>query len=299
MSFTPDQVTIDDSPAIQYPELHTKILQMATNAMILQRLFVVDPIVKGRTRTYVKEAGNVAVGIDRKAIGAPSPRDFTPLTSVSVTPDTYGEEVEIPIEMITDFELGIVDTQLLRLAFRTAYQIELDCYTAIKYAGDNNGTTFAATGKTIGLTGTEFTISGGLGLEDLNHAARLQEQKNFIMNYIAVNPIQKESLKNLPVPSLYRALADPLTGKVEETLGSWTILTSNLIPAGTAFAISDGQNPNNNYAPMGFMVTKQEITTDIDIQKRLRKVIPFTSYRKTPYVANGYCITEITGMTSS
>ena len=96
MSFAPDQVTMDDSPAIQYPELHQKILQMATNAMIFAKLFVPDPIIKGRTRTYVKEAGNVAIGIQRKGIAAPAILDFTPLTSVSITPDTYGEEVEIP-----------------------------------------------------------------------------------------------------------------------------------------------------------------------------------------------------------
>lgn len=298
MSFTPDQVTMDDSPAIQYPELHGQILQMATNAMILSKLFVVDPIVKGRTRTYVKEAGNVAVGIDRKAIGAPTVRDFTPLTSVSVTPETYGEEVEIPIEMVTDFELGVVDTQLRRLAYRTAYQKELDAYTVIKAAGDANGLSFAATGKTMGFTG-EITISGGLGMEDVNKACRLIEQHNFVAKYIIVNPIQKESLKNLPTPYVFRTVQDPLTGKVEEQIGAYTVLTSNLIPAGTSFVLSDGQNPNDNYAPMGFFVTKQDITTDIDIQKRLRKIIPFTSYRATPYVANGYCIIEITGMTSS
>lgn len=172
MSFTPDQVTMDDSAAIQYPELHQKILQMATNAMILAKLFVPDPIIKGRTRTYVKENGNVAVGIFRKGIAAPAAMDFTPLTSVSITPDTYGEEVEIPIEMITDYELGIVDTQMMRLAFRTMYQIELDCLTAIQAAATLNGTSFAATGNTISATGTLITVSGGCGLEDLNHANR-------------------------------------------------------------------------------------------------------------------------------
>ena len=299
MSFAPDQVTMDDSAAIQYPELHQKILQMATNAMILAKLFVPDPIIKGRTRTYVKEAGNVAIGIQRKGIAAPAVMDFTPLTSVSITPDTYGEEVEIPIEMITDFELGVVDTQMMRLAFRTMYQIELDSYTAIKAAGDANGLSFAATGKTITVTGTEITVTGGCGLEDLNHANRLIKQHNFIMKYIACNPIQEESLRNLPYPNIFREVTNPLTNEVEQKVGIWTLLVSNLIPAGTILCISDGQNPNNNYAPMGFMVTKQEITTDIDIQKRLRKVIPFTSYRKTPYVANGYCICEITGMNTS
>ena len=79
MSFGPDKVTMDDSAAIQYPELHEKILQMATNAMVFSKLFVADPIIKGRTRTYVKEAGNVAIGIQRKGIAAPSALDFTPL----------------------------------------------------------------------------------------------------------------------------------------------------------------------------------------------------------------------------
>ena len=131
---------------------------MATNAMILAKLFVVDPIIKGRTRTYVKENGNVAIGIQRKGISAPAVMDFTPLTSVSITPDTYGEEVEIPIEMITDFELGVVDTQMMRLAFRTMYQIELDSYTALSGTAIANGNSFAATGKTISVTGSEFML---------------------------------------------------------------------------------------------------------------------------------------------
>ena len=299
MSFAPDQVTMDDSPAIQYPELHQKILQMATNAMIFAKLFVPDPIIKGRTRTYVKEAGNVAIGIQRKGIAAPAVLDFTPLTSVSITPDTYGEEVEIPIEMITDFELGVVDTQMMRLAFRTMYQIELDSWTAIDGAGAANGNSFAGTGNTISVTGTTITVSGGVGLEDLNKMNRLIKQHNFIMKYIAINPIQEESLRNLPYPNLFREVTNPLTNEVEQKLGIWTLLVSNLVPAGTVYGISDGQNPNNNYAPMGFMVTKQEITTDIDIQKRLRKIIPFTSYRKTPYVANGFCVCKSTGYSTS
>ena len=120
-----------------------------------------------------------------------------------------------------------------------------------------------------------------------------------MMEFIACNPVQEESLRNLPFPNIFREVTDPLTNEVQEKVGIWTLLVSNLIPAGTIFCISSGKNPNNNYAPMGFMVTKQEITTDIDIQKRLRKIIPFTSYRKTPYVANGYCITAITGMATT
>ena len=290
---------MDDSAAIQYPELHGKILQMATNAMVLAKLFVVDPIVKGRTRTYVKEAGNVAIGIQRKGIAAPAPMDFTPVTSVAITPDTYGEEVEIPVEMITDFELGVVDTQMMRLAFRTMYQIELDCKTAIDAAGVAAGTSFALTGKTISVTGTEVTVSGGVGLEDLNKANRVIKQKNFIMKYIICNPIQEESLRNLPYPNIFREVTNPLTNEVEQKIGIWTLLVSNLIDPGVVYAVSDGQNPNNNYAPMGFMVTKQEITTDIDVQKRLRKIVPYTTYRKTPYVANGYCIVKMTGGATS
>lgn len=299
MSFTPDQVTFDTSAAIQYPEIHPYILQMATNAFILAKLFVVDPIVNGNTRTYVKEAGSVSIGIDRKAVGAPSVRDYTPLSEVAVTPNTYGEEVEIPIEMVTDIQVNVIDTQLRRLAYRTAYQIELDCLTAIQGAVSATSQNVSATGKTIGLTGTEFTISGGIGVEDLNKAAAYIESYNFIPKYVLCNPVNKESLRNIPVPSLYHEWVDPLSHEVQEKIGSWVILTSNLMPAGTAYMISDGQNPNNNYAPMGFMVTKQEIVTDIDIQKRLRKLIPFTSYRKTPYITNAYCICGISGLSTT
>jgi hypothetical protein len=179
------------------------------------------------------------------------------------------------------------------------YQIELDCLTAISAAGDANGTSFALTGKTISVTGTEVTVSGGVGLEDLNKGNRIIKQKNFWAKFIACNPVQEESLRNLPYPNIFREVTNPLTNEVEQKVGVWTLLVSNLIPAGTVYMISDGQNPNNNYAPMGFMVTKQEITTDIDVQKRLRKIVPYTTYRKTPYVANGYCIVKMTGGATS
>ena len=173
------------------------------------------------------------------------------------------------------------------------------CLTVIDAAGVAAGTSFALTGKTISLTGTEITISGGIGLEDLNKADRLIAQKNFIARYIVMNPIQKESLRNLPYPNLYRTVENPLTHEVEEKLGIWTIMTSNLITAGTVYMISDGQNPNNNYAPMGFMVTKQEITTNIDTELRRGVIIPYTVFRKVPYVTNAYCIVKMTGGSTS
>ena len=123
MSFTPDQVTFYDNAAIQYPELHRKILEMATNAMILGKLFIPDYIMNGRTRTYVKENGDISVGINPQSVGAPAAMDYTPLTQVAVTPDKYGEQIEIPVEMITDLELSVVDQQMKRLAFKTMYQL--------------------------------------------------------------------------------------------------------------------------------------------------------------------------------
>jgi hypothetical protein len=89
---------------------------------------------------------------------------------------------------------------------------------------------FAGTGKTMGVTGTEITISGGVGLEDLNKTNRLIKQHNFYMKYIACNPIQEESLRNLPYPNIFREVINPLTNDVEQKVGILILLVNNLIP---------------------------------------------------------------------
>ena len=63
---------------------------------------------------------------------------------------------------------------------------------------------FGCTGKTITVTGTEFTKASTAGMEDFNAAEALINAGDFLMDTIVCNPIQKRDIKNLPNYSLYR-----------------------------------------------------------------------------------------------
>src|SRR5208283_3733345 len=140
----------------QYPELNQVIIEMTMPNLIAKRLFTDDILKHGRTKTYPKENGSHSVGISEVAPGTAVPVDFTPMSYATVSPYKRGESVEIPKEVVEDVDLPVINQQLKRLARRLAYQIELDCLNVISAAvpGTNS---FGCTGKTIPVTGTEFT----------------------------------------------------------------------------------------------------------------------------------------------
>lgn len=296
MSFNEDALTFVDSAAIQYPELHQIIIEMTMPNLIVKRLFTDDVLKSGRTKTYVKENGSHSVGISEIAPGTAVPVDYTPLSYATVSPYKRGESVEIPKEVVDDVDLPVINQQLKRLAKRLAYQIELDCYSVIAAAAANS---FACTGKTITVTGTEFTKAGTAGMEDFNNAEALINGADFIMDTILCNPIQKRDIKNLPNYSLYRDEISPITQKPLQMLGEWELCWSNVIPAGTIQCISTGKNLSAAYAPLGYFLVKRPLTTDIELLKSKELVKPILTTRYSPLVTNGPCIAAITGLATS
>jgi len=296
MSFNEDALTFVDSAAIQYPELHQIILEMTMPNLIVKRLFTDDVLKSGRTKTYVKENGSHSVGISEVAPGTAVPVDYTPLSYITISPYKRGESVEIPKEVVEDVDLPVINQQLKRLARRLAYQIELDCVSVI---AASVGNTFACTGKTITVTGTEFTKANTAGMEDFNNAEALINAGDFIMDTILCNPIQKRDIKNLPNYSLYREEISPITQKPLQMLGEWELCWSNVIPAGTIYCISTGKNLSAAYAPLGFFLVKRPLTTDVELLKSKELVKPILTTRYAPVVTNGACIASITGLATS
>jgi hypothetical protein len=266
-------------------------------ALVVKRLLPEFPLVAGRTATFVKEKGSRSIGISEISEGAEIPMDFTPLDYVSVTPYKKGLRERIPREAIEDLYIPVIEQQLRRLARRMAYQIDKDCMTVIDAAA---GSSSAGTGKSLGATGTEFTITGGIGTKDLLWADAKIASYNFIADSLLVNPVNARDLKYLPQFSLYAQYGEPViqSGAIGTVYGL-QFFVSNVVPPGTAYVLSTGQNLSASYAPLGFFVIKRPLLTDIDIKKEFDAVDITLTTRFSPVITCGEAISKITGLATT
>ncbi|MGA3192670.1 MAG: hypothetical protein ABSD73_09200 [Candidatus Bathyarchaeia archaeon] len=294
MSFIRDALSWIDTGAVQYPTLHKKIIELTMPALVVKRLLPEFPIVVGRTATFVKESGSRSIGITEIAEGSEIMMDFTPLSTVTVTPYKKGARERISRENIEDLYIPVIEQQLRRLARRVAYQIDLDCMNAIAAAA---AWTSAGTGISLGATGTEFTITGGIGTKDILKAEAAIASKNFIADSLLCNPIQARDLKYLPQFTLASQYGEPVvqTGAIGTVYGL-NLYVSNVVSAGTAYVISTGQNLSSSYAPLGFFVIKRPLMTDLDPKKEFDSVDVELTTRYAPVVLNGECIAQLTGL---
>ncbi len=297
MSFVRDALSWIDTGAVQYPTLHQKIIELTMPALVVKRFLPEFPIVAGRTATFVKEQGSRSIGITEIAEGAEIMMDFTPLSTVTVTPYKKGARERISRENIEDLYIPVIEQQLRRLARRVAYQIDYDCMNVIANAA---AYTSAGTGKSMGTTGTEFTITGGLGTKDILAADAYIASKNFIADSLICNPIQARDLKYLPqfmLAGFYGETAIQ-AGAVGRVYGL-DLYVSNVCSAGTAYVVSTGQNLSSSYAPLGFFVIKRPLMSDIDPKKEFDSVDIELTTRYAPVVLNGECIAQITGLATT
>jgi hypothetical protein len=274
-------------------------------ALVVKRLLPEFPLVAGRTATFVKESGSRSIGITETAEGAEAPMDFTPLTTVTVTPYKKMIRERITRENIEDLYIPVIEQQLRRVARRTAYQIDLDCMNVIASAA---GSTSAASGTSIFATGTKTSIAGTIGAQDILGAEAVINSYNFIADSLICNPINARDLKMLPQFTLYAQFGEegmqtgpvgiPEGGGIGKVYGL-NLYVTNICSAGNAYVLSTGQNLSASYAPIGFFVIKRPLMTDIDIKKELDSVDVLLSTRYSPVVLNGQCIAQITGLNTT
>ena len=297
MAMVSDAFTWVDTGAIAYPALHKHIIELTMPALVVKRLLPEFPLVAGRTATFAKEQGSRSIGISEISEGAEIPMDFTPLTTVTVTPYKKGLRERIPRELIEDLYIPVIEQQLRRLARRMAYQIDKDCMTVIDAAA---GSSSAGTGTSLGATGTEFTITGGIGTKDLLWAEAKIASYNFIADSLLCNPVNARDLKYLPQFSLYAQYGEPViqSGAIGTVYGL-QFFVSNVVPAGTAYVLSTGQNLSASYAPLGFFVIKRPLLTDIDIKKEFDAVDIVLTTRFSPVITCGEAISKITGLATT
>jgi hypothetical protein len=297
MAMVRDAFTWVDTGAIAYPALHKKIIELTMPALVVKQLLPEFPLVAGRTASFPKEQGSRSIGISEISEGTEIPMDFTPLTTVTVTPYKKGLRERIPREQIEDLYIAVIEQQLRRLARRMAYQIDKDCMTVIDAAA---GSSSAGTGKSLGATGTEFTISGGIGTKDLLWAEAKIGSYNFIADSLLVNPVNARDLKYLPQFSLYAQYGEAVvqSGAIGTVYG-FKFYVSNVVPAGTAYLLSTGQNLSASYAPLGFFVIKRPLLTDIDIKKEFDSIDVSLTTRFSPVITCGEAISKITGLATT
>jgi hypothetical protein len=297
MSMIRDAFTWYDSGAIGYPALHKKIIELTMPALVVKRLLPEFPLVAGKTATFVKQSGSRSATISEVAEGAEVPMDFTPYTTVTCTPYKKGLRERVTRENIEDLYIPVIEDQLRRLARRMAYTIDSDCMTVITAGAGSSGT---ATTKSLGATGTEFTITGGLGTKDILAASALIESKNFIADSILMNPINARDVKYLPMFSLALQYGEPViqTGRIG-TIWGLGVYVSNVVPVGKAYILSTGPNLSGSYAPMGFFVIKRPLLSDVEIKKEFDSVDVTLTTRYAPVVLNGDAIVEIKGLATS
>ena len=297
MAMVRDAFTWVDTGAIAYPALHKHIIELTMPALVVKRLLPEFPLVAGRTATFAKEQGSRSIGISEISEGAEIPMDFTPLTTVTVTPYKKGLRERIPREAIEDLYIPVIEQQLRRLARRMAFQIDKDCMTVIDAAA---GSSSAGTGKSLGSTGTEFVITGGIGTKDLLWADAKIASYNFIADTLLCNPVNARDLKYLPQFSLYAQYGEPVvqSGAIGTVYGL-QFYVSSVVPVGTAYVLSTGQNLSASYAPLGFFVIKRPLLTDIDIKKEFDAVDITLTTRFSPVITCGEAISKITGLATT
>jgi len=294
MSFQRDALTWVDSGAVAYPALHKKIIELTMPALVVKKLFPEFPLVAGKTATFVKESGSRSAAITEISEGVEIPMDFTPLTYVTVTPYKKGHRERITREQIEDLYIPVIEQQLRRLARRMAYTIDLDCMNVISNAAANSS---SGSGTSLSATGTEFTISGGLGTKDILNAKLKIESYNFIPDTILLNPINARDVMYLPQFSLHMEYGEPvMQSGILGTIYGMAVQISTVVSAGTAYILSTGQNLSAAYAPMGFFVIKRPLMSDVDPKKEFDSVDVSLTTRYAPVVLCGEAIFKVTNL---
>ena len=303
MAFVRDALTWVDTGAVAYPALHKKIIELTMPALVVKRLFPEFPLVAGKTATFVKQAGSRSAGISETAEGSEIMMDFTPYTTVTVTPYKKALRERITRENIEDLYIPIIEDQLRRLARRMVYTIDKDCQSVIDAAAPA-GNTFNGTGESMGATGTLFTITGGLGQYDILKAKSLIEAVSLIPDHILLNPVNARDVYKLPQFTLASWFGESAEGPLIQTGRIGTIFgmevdISPVIPAGTAYILSTGQNLSAAYAPIGFFVIKRPLLSDLDPKKEFDAIDVILSTRYSPVVTYGEAIVKVANLASS
>lgn len=308
MSLQREILTPVTTAGMLYPALFTQISQIAMPNMVARNFYMPFNLTASNSVTFPKQKGSVAAVVQRIAEGAEIPLDVTPYEQVNVVPYKIAHGFVISKETIEDSLIPIQQDQLVRAALRFANKVDIDCINAIA-AG--TGSSVAATGKSLGYTGTEFVISGsgnvGLGQYDLIAAKAKIETNNYIPDTLLCHPLVKTYIEKLPHYSSLEQYGQPINmqGMMQVpgqfgTIAGLDCFSSTNCPTGSVYVLSRGKSANilGQYSPMGMFVERRPMTTGVKPLEERDSVGVYITARYAPVVLRGETICAITGIST-
>jgi HK97 family phage major capsid protein len=289
-----------------YPALYQLVSQIAMPNMVARQFFMEFPLSASNSVTFPKQSGSTAAVVQRIAEGTDIPLDVTPYNQVNVVPYKIAHGFVITKETIEDSLIPVQQDQLVRAALRFANKIDQDCITAIA-AG--TGSAVAASGTSLGYTGTAFVLSGaggpGIGQYDLVTAKAKIEALNYMPDTLLINPLAKTFIEKLPHFTALEQYGMPILqqgyiqvpGKFGTILGLDAYSSTNC-PTGSAYVLSRGRTGNilGQYSPMGMFVERRPMTTAVKPLEEKDSVGVYITARYAPVVIRGETICSITGI---
>jgi HK97 family phage major capsid protein len=306
MSMQRESFPFTTQGAVFYPALAQRIVELTMPALAIKPLLQDFYIKVGASATIPKQSGQRAAAIiGKNAEGAEIPFDFTPYTTITVTPYKIGMRIRVTRELIEDQIVNIVEDQLKRAARRIIMTIDQDVEAAFN-AAVPAAQSYGATGSSIFMDGTSGTFAGTIGVNDITKAKSVIQQNALEPDTILMNPLQFQDLVNLPQFAAFLFYGQPTylqgNGTVQtppQLFGLRQVVTPN-VPAGRAYVIAAaGANFSASYAPLGYFVTKRPIAVDVWPQPVFDAIDVVVTARYAPVITYPESLVQLTGLRSS
>jgi len=307
MAMARDQFAWVDVGATAYPYLHRRVIELTMPALRLKQLLpdYIIPFGSGRTAAFLKQKGSRSIALQQVAEGTIIPFDYTAYDAFTVTPYKVARSIRFTRELIEDAVANTVEDQLRRLARIAAYTIDKDVQGTIDAAA-LSANTFSATGTSVFYTGTQLSISGSIGVNDVTKSKALLELNNLIADAIALNPVQVAQLTQLPQfasleifgQSIYNQGEQWEAGKAPALFGLTPIITP-VVPAGTSYVLASGRNLSSAYAPLGAFVIKRNFSVDVARVPREDVYDLITTMRYAPVILYSESIVKLQGLATT
>jgi HK97 family phage major capsid protein len=306
MAMTREQFPIVNTGALFYPALAKRIVELTMPNLALKPLLQDFFIKTGASASIPKQAGARATAvIGKTAEGAEIMADFTPYTSINVTPYKVGMRVRVTRELIEDQIVNIVEDQLKRAARRVVMTIDQDVEKALN-AGAFTAT--PVTGTSIFMDGTPGAFPGTIGVDDITQGIATIQNLALEPDTMAMNPLARQDLARIPQFAALLFYGQPLYAQGSGTVvsapqlyGLKQIVTPNIpVSAGRAYVLAAaGSNYSASYAPLGYFATKRPISVDVWPQPTFDSIDVVITARYAPVVTYPESIYELTGLRTS
>jgi len=306
MAMTREQFPIVNTGALFYPALAKRIVELTMPNLALKPLLQDFFIKTGASASIPKQAGSRATAvIGKTAEGAEVVADFTPYTSINVTPYKVGMRVRVTRELIEDQIVNIVEDQLKRAARRVVMTIDQDVEKAL-FAGAYNST--AVTGTSIFMDGTPGSFPGTIGVDDITQGIATIQNLALEPDTMAMNPLARQDLARIPQFAALLFYGQPLYAQGSGTVvsapqlyGLKQIVTPNIpVSGGRAYILAAaGSNYSASYAPLGYFATKRPISVDVWPQPTFDSIDVVITARYAPVITYPESDYLLTGLRTS